>query len=334
MSRGKPLEFAEREQIARGIDRTWHAVVIARKLGRDPSVVTREISRNGGREKYSAVAAQQRADRQKSRPQARKLEKNTELHDVVNAGLVKKWSPQQIAGRLVRDYPDREVMRVSSETIYETLFVQARGECRTQLKLALRTGRTQRVPAGSSRPKQARIVGMTLISDRPAAVADRAVPGHWESDLIVGARNASQILTLVERTTRFVLLQKIPYDRRAERVSLLLAECVQQLPAILWRSITHDQGVEMADHARFTIKTNIPIFFCDPHSPWQRGSNENTNGLLRQYFPKSTDLSVYSQADLDAVAAELNGRPREILDWCTPAELLNEHLASQNALTG
>jgi len=334
VSRGKPLGFAEREQIARGIDRKWSAVAIARKLGRDASVISREISRNGGRENYSAVAAQQRANQLKSRPQARKLEKNTELHDVVNAGLAKKWSPQQIARRLTLDYPDREVMRVSGETIYETLFVQVRGECRTQLTLALRTGRTRRVPAGSSRPKQARIAGMALISDRPAEAADRAVPGHWESDLIVGARNASQILTLVERSTRFLLLQKIPYDRRAERVSLLLAECVQRLPAMLWRSITHDQGVEMADHAGFTLKTNIPVFFCDPHSPWQRGSNENTNGLLRQYFPKSTDLSVHSQADLDAVAAELNGRPRETLDWRTPAEMLNKHLASKNALTG
>jgi len=182
VSRGKPLDFPEREQIARGIDRNWYSVAIARKLGRDASVVTREISRNGGRQKYSAVAAQQRADQLRSRPQVRKLEKNTELHDVVNAGLAKKWSPQQIAYRLRLDYPDREVMRVSGETIYETLFVQARGECRTQLKLALRSGRTKRVPAGSSRPKQARITGMTLISDRPAEAADRAVPGHWESD--------------------------------------------------------------------------------------------------------------------------------------------------------
>lgn len=185
----------------------------------------------------------------------------------MNGGLRKDWSPEQIARRLKSDYPDNEVMRVSAETIYETLFVQARGECRTQLKLALRSGHTKRVPAGSTRPKQARISGMVLISDRPAEVADRAVPGHWESDLILGARNASQILTLVERSTRFVLLQKIPYDRRAERVALLLGECVQRLPAALWRSITHDQGVEMADHARFTVRTNIPVFFCEPHSP-------------------------------------------------------------------
>jgi IS30 family transposase len=192
MSRSKPLEFAGREQIARGIDRKWYATVIGRKSGRDPSVITREIGRNGGREKYSAVVAQQRADRQRSRPQARKLEKNTELHDTVNEGLAKKWSPQQIARRLRLDYPGREVMRVSGETIYETLFVQARGECRTQLKLALRTGRTKRVPAGSSRPKQARITGMALISDRPAEAADRAVPGHRESDCATrGCTNSS-----------------------------------------------------------------------------------------------------------------------------------------------
>jgi IS30 family transposase len=182
MSRGKPLDFPEREQIARGIDSKWYATAIARKLGRDLSVVTREIGRNGGREAYSAVVAQRRADQSRSRPQDRKLEKNAELHSAVNAGLAKKWSPQQIARRLMLDYPGREVMRVSGETIYETLFVQARGECRTQLKLALRTGRTKRIPAGSSRPKQARIAGMTLISDRPAEAADRAVPGHWESD--------------------------------------------------------------------------------------------------------------------------------------------------------
>jgi transposase, IS30 family len=318
--RGILLDLTAREQIARGIDRKLTATAIGRKLGRHQSVISREILRNGGRDAYSAISAQHRADRLRARPQARKLESNQRLHDAVNRGLAQKWSPQQITRRLKRDYPDDEVMRVSHESIYDTLFVQARGECRTQLKLALRSGRTKRVPAGSTRPKQARIAGMVLISERPAEAADRAVPGHWESDLILGARNASQILTLVERSTRFVLLQKVPYDRRAERVALLLAECVQRLPALLWRSITHDQGVEMADHARFTLKTNIPVFFCDPHSPWQRGSNENTNGLLRQYFPKGTDLSVFSQAELDAVAAELNGRPRQTLDWATPAE--------------
>jgi len=333
MARGRVLDLAEREQIARGIDRQWTDTAIAQKLGRDQSVISREVRRNGGRVEYSAIRAQRRADRLRARPQARKLESNQELHDKVNQGLAQDWSPQQIARRLRQDYPAAEVMHVSHETIYETLFVQARGECRTQLALALRSGRTARVPAGATRPKQARIRGMVLISERPAEAADRAVPGHWESDLIVGARNASQILTLVERSSRFVLLQKIPYDRRAERVALLLAECVQRLPAALWRSITHDQGVEMAEHTTFTLKTNIPVFFCDPHSPWQRGSNENTNRLLRQYFPKGTDLSIHSQAHLDTIAAKLNGRPRETLDWQTPAEVLNHYLTSKNALT-
>lgn len=332
MARGVLLDLVEREQIARGIDRDWTATAIGHKLGRSQSVISREIIRNGGRDEYSAVRAQARADRLRARPQERKLERLGTLHDVVNEGLAQKWSPRQIARRLILDHPEDMMMRVSPETIYETLFVQARGECRTQLRLALRSGRTKRVPAGSTRPKQARIAGMVLISDRPAEVADRAVPGHWESDLILGARNASQILTLVERSTRFVLLQKIPYDRRADRVAGLLTQCVRRLPALLWRSITHDQGVEMAAHATFTVKTNIPVFFCDPHSPWQRGSNENTNGLLRQYFPKGTDLSVHSQADLDAVAAELNGRPRETLGFRTPAEVLNQFLTSNNAL--
>jgi transposase, IS30 family len=323
----------EREQIVRAIDRDWTDTAIARKLGRDQSVISREITRNGGRDAYSAISAQQRADWLRTRPQSRKLETNQRLHDAVNHGLAQKWSPQQITRRLQRDYPGEEVMRVSHETIYETLFVQARGECRTQLTLALRSGRTKRVPAGSTRPTQARIAGMVLISERPAEAADRAVPGHWESDLILGKNNAAQILTLVERSTRFVLLHKIPYDRRAERVALLLGECVQRLPTLLWRSITHDQGVDMADHAQFSLKTNIPVFFCDPHAPWQRGSNENTNGLLRQYFLKGADLSIYSQADLDAVAAELNGRPRQTLDWQTPVEVLNQYLTSNNALT-
>ena len=224
-------------------------------------------------------------------------------------------------------------MHVSHETMYETLFVQARGDCRTQLTLALRSGRTTRVPAGSTRPTQARIAEMVLISQRPAEATDRAVPGPWESDVIVGARGAAHILTWVQRSTRFVLLPKIPDDRRADRVALLLGDCVQRLPTELWRSMTHDHGVDMADHAHVTLKTNIPVFFCEPHSPWQRGSNDNTNRLLRQYVPTGTDLSVHSQADLDAITAKLNSRPRETLDWRTPTEALNEYLTSNNALT-
>ncbi|MGH3906623.1 MAG: IS30 family transposase [Pseudonocardiaceae bacterium] len=265
----------EREQIMICVARSESCRVIAR-LGQDHTVVSQEIARNGGRESYRAGAAQDRAVTKRERPKLRKLEMNPELHDVVAAGLALEWSPRQVSERLRRDYPDDMGMRISPEAIYETLFVQARGECRTQLRPALRSGRARRRPRGASRPTQARITGMVNISERPAEAEDRAVPGHWESDLIIGEKGRSQILTLVERSTRFVILQKIPYDRCADRVALLLSNAAQRLPEHMWRSITHDQGVEMADHAKFTVRTNIPVFFCDPHSPWQRGSNENT----------------------------------------------------------
>ncbi len=333
--RGQELLGVEREQIMIGVARDESCRVIAGRLGRNHSVISREIARNGGRESYRSGAAQDRADRGRTRPKPRKLEMKPELHDVVAAGLALEWSPRQVSQRLRRDYPEDMGMRISPEAIYETLFVQARGQCRTQLRLALRSGRVRRLPRGASRPKQARITGMVNISERPAEAADRAVPGHWESDLIIGAKGQSQILTLVERSTRFVILQKIPYDRCAARVALLLSKAAGRLPQHLWRSITHDQGVEMAEHAKFTVRTNIPVFFCDPHSPWQRGSNENTNGLLRQYFPKGTDLSGYSQAELDAVADRLNGRPRQTLNWMKPAEKLDEFLLkADGALTG
>lgn len=333
--RGQELLAVEREQIMIGVARDESCRVIAGRLGRAHTVVSREIARNGGRESYGAGAAQERAMSKRERPKLRKLEKNPELHEVVAAGLALEWSPRQVSERLARDYPEDMGMRISPEAIYETLFVQARGECRTQLRLALRSGRVSRRPRGASRPKVARISGMVSISERPAEAVDRAVPGHWESDLIIGEKGRSQILTLVERSTRFVILQKIPYDRCADRVALLLSKAAARLPEHLWRSITHDQGVEMADHAKFTVRTNIPVFFCDPHSPWQRGSNENTNGLLRQYFPKGTDLSSYSQAELDAVADRLNGRPRQTLNWMTPAEKLDEFLLNPpGALTG
>jgi IS30 family transposase len=245
----------------------------------------------------------------------------------VNDGLTQHWSPRQISRRLRVDHPDDETMRISHETGYECLYLQARGQLRTQLKIALRKGRTRRV--NRSRPMVVRgtIPDMVNISERPAEAADRAVPGFWEGDLIIGKGGRSQIATLVERTTRFVMLVRVPYDRTAERMALLLAAKMATLPEFLRNSVTWDQGKEMAAHTKFTVRTGIPVYFCDPHSPWQRGSNENTNGLLRQYFPKGTDLSVYSQPELDSVAAQLNGRPRETLNWRKPVEVLNDLLA-------
>jgi len=221
------------------------------------------------------------------------------------------------------EHPDDEAMRVSHETIYQSLYCQARGELTTQLTLALRTGRTRRVVRPSSRPKQARITGMVTISERPAEAEDRAVPGHWEGDLIIGQGGKSQIITLVERTTGYLLLGRVPDDRTADRVATILGTLVPRLPQQLWRSLTWDQGDQMAAHATVSVRTGVPVFFADPHSPWQRGSNENTNGLLRQYFPTGTDLSGHTQATLDAVAVQLNGRPRQRHNWKTPAEELD-----------
>ncbi len=321
--RGRGLTDEEREEISRGIAAGESGRDVAARLGRHYSVVNREVARCGGREGYrSAAAAVLRVARAR-RPKIQRLAAEPRLHDAVAAGLTEAWSPRQISARLRREHPNDEAMRVSHETIYQTLFCQARGELNTQLKLALRTGRTRRVARGSTRPKQARIAGMVNISERPAEAADRAVPGHWEGDLIIGAGGKSQIITLVERTTGYLLLGRVPYDRTADRVGLILGTLVPRLPQQLWRSLTWDQGVEMAAHATFSVRTGVPVFFADPHSPWQRGSNENTNGLLRQYFPKGTDLSPHTQASLDAVAVQLNGRPRQRHNWKTPAEELD-----------
>ena len=270
----------------------------------------------------------------RARPKQRKLEYSRRLHDAVNEGLKQNWSPRQISKRLAVEYPDDGEMRVSHEAVYEALYLQARGELRTQLKLALRTGRARRVPRDRTQVAKGQISGMVNISDRPAEASDRAIPGNLEGDLIIGKGGKSQIATLVDRHSRFTILVKIPYDRTAERVAALLAEKMQTLPEFMRKSITWDQGKEMARHADFTVKTGIPVYFCDPHSPWQRGTNENTNGLLRQYFPKGTDLSLHSQAELDRVAMELNGRPRATLGWKKPIEVYAEMLeAARVAMT-
>ena len=293
MGTREALRIEEREVISRELSRDLSARLIGALLGRHHSAISREIDRNGGRDEYRAVEAQTRCDAYRARPRTRKLEASARLHDAVNDGLEQRWSPKQISRRLREDYPDDEGMRVSHETVYECLYLQARGELRTQLKLALRKGRTRRV--NRSRPTVARgtIPDMVNISERPVEADDRAVPGFWEGDLIIGKGGRSQIATLVERRTRFVMLVRIPYDRTAERVAYLLAAKMSTLPEFLRNSVTWDQGKEMARHADFTVRTGIPVYFCDPHSPWQRGSNENTNGLLRQYFPKGTDLSLH-----------------------------------------
>ena len=317
----------EREIISRELGRNRSARYIGKLLGRHHSTVSREIDRNGGAVDYRAVEAQARWEENLVRPKERKLESSQRLHDAVNDGLGEKWSPRQISQRLRAEYPDDPEMRVSHETIYECLYLQARGALRTELKVALRQGRARRVTRSRVASTRGKIRGMVNISDRPKEAEDRAVPGFWEGDLIIGKGNKSQIATLVERTSRLVMLVRIPYDRNAEKVAYLLAKKMGTLPEFIRHSVTWDQGKEMARHADFTVRTGMPVYFCDPHSPWQRGSNENTNGLLRQYFPKGTDLSLHTQAELDRVAEELNGRPRETLGWRKPIEVFNDLLA-------
>ncbi|HEX7306114.1 MAG TPA: IS30 family transposase [Lentzea sp.] len=296
---------------------------IAAELGRECSTISRELRRNAHERTgdYRPHAAHRRAQSRRPRPKTGKLAANPVLRQAVQDGLDLRWSPQQIVARLRRDFPDRPELHVVHETIYQALYVQGRGELRRELTAALRTGRTLRRPRRQAQQRVPRMATpMIMISERPAEADDRAVPGHWEGDLIIGKDKKSAIGTLVERATRYVMLVHLPAGRTADVVRDALIDTVQALPAHLWRSLTWDQGAEMSSHAGFTIATDIPVYFCDPHSPWQRGSNENTNGLLRQYFPKGTDLSVHSRDHLDAVAAQLNGRPRETLGWDTPAE--------------
>jgi IS30 family transposase len=371
---GRYLSLAEREEVAllraggRGVRE------IARRLGRSPSTISRELDRNApARGGYRATVAQLHAERRARRPKTAKLVANEKLRDYVQerlAGQVRRpdgaavpgpavkawkgrnrprrqdrrwavaWSPEQISNRLRLDFPDDESMRISHEAIYQSLYVQGRGALRRELTACLRTGRALRVPRARARRRGKGFVGEeVMISRRPAEAADRAVPGHWEGDLILGV-GSSAIGTLVERTSRFAMLLHLPptdgtrqkdgpalSGHGAEAVRDAIAAAIAGLPAQLRRSLTWDQGIEMAHHAQLRIDTGLPVYFCDPHSPWQRATNENTNGLLRQYFPKGTNLARHGASDLAAVALALNSRPRKTLDWRTPAEVLDEHLA-------
>ena len=320
------LSLAEREEISRGVAGGESLRAIARRLGRASSTVSREVAANGGRRRYRACRADKAAVRRMRRPKVSKLATCSRLRAVVEDKLELRWSPTQISGWLVDTFPDDPEMRVSHETIYLSLFVQSRGALRKELTRYLRSGHSTRRPKGHTVMNgQGQLRGTLNISERPAEANDRAVPGHWEGDLLMG-KGMRAIATLVERKTRFVMLIALPNGHAADVVADALAEKIVELPEQLRRSLTWDQGKEMAAHARFTVKTGLPVYFCDPRSPWQRGSNENTNGLLRQYFPKRTEISHYTQAELDAVAAELNGRPRQTLGFKTPSHALDEAL--------
>jgi transposase, IS30 family len=318
------LSLLEREEIRAGIAAGDSFRAIARRIGRAPSTVSREVGGVAGRGRYRATRADDVACVRALRPKPAKLAGNPRLRRAVAGMLERRFSPRQISATLRLEYPDDAEMRIAPETIYQSLYVQGRGRLRKDLARHLRTGRTRRRPR--SAPAGNRIRDMVSISERPAEVSDRAVPGHWEGDLLVGKGNRSFIGTLVERHTRYVLLSYLGNDATTETVTAKIAERILTLPEHLRLSLTWDQGREMARHADFTVATGVKVYFCDPHSPWQRGSNENTNGLLRQYFPKGTDLAIHDQTELDRVAAELNGRPRQTLGWLTPAEKLSQLL--------
>ena len=327
---GRYLSFAEREELMR-LDAAGLGVrAIARTLGRDPATISRDLRRSSGTRGYRASVAQAKAEqgRRQPRPRAVRLATNLGLRREVQARLKRRESPRQIAGRLRIDFPDDPEMHVSPETIYQSLYIQARGGLKRELTTYLRTGRSRRKPRRRPGERRGRIPGMVMISERPPEVEDRAVPGHWEGDLIMGSTASnSAVGTLVERATGFVMLLHLPAGHGALAVQDALVEKMATLPEQLRRSLTWDQGREMANHVQIAEATGLEIYFCDPHSPWQRGSNENTNGLLRQYLPKGTDLSFHGPGILDNIAAELNSRPRERHGFRTPAEVLEELLS-------
>ncbi len=329
---GRFLATWEREEIAVGLAAGLSCRAIAARLapGRSASTVSREVRRNSVRGVYRGQLAGRQARLRARRPKPAKLAVNGELREWVQARLELRWSPEQISAALRREFPGRAEMRVSAETIYQSIYVQGRGALRRELAARLRTGRALRKPRRAGQERRGRIPGMVSISERPAEAADRAVPGHWEGDLIEGAGGKSQIGTLVERSTRFTMLVPLPDGKTAPAVAAALVPVIAGLPGALRRSLAWDQGAEMAAHRKIAVAADCEVYFCDPHSPWQRGSNENTNGLLRQYFPKGTVMPSDPQR-LQAVADELNGRPRKTLGWRTPAEAMAELLDSQPA---
>jgi IS30 family transposase len=322
------LTLSEREEISRGLVAGSSIRSIAASLGRAPSSISREIHRNGGPEGYRAAPADQAAWHRARRPKVCKLVQNRALAHLVASKLCREWSPEQIAGWLKHTYADDETHQVSHETIYRSLFIQARGALKKELMAHLRRTRAMRRSRHHTQKTSihGRITDAVSISERPAAAADRALPGHWEGDLLFGSHN-SQIATLVERQSRYVMLAKVG-SKDTQTVVNALIKHAHKLPHELYQSLTWDRGKEMADHKRFTLATDIKVYFCDPHSPWQRGSNENTNGLLRQYLPKGIDLSAYSQAQLNMLARRLNQRPRKTLNYETPAERFHQSVAS------
>ncbi|QTI81148.1 IS30 family transposase (plasmid) [Roseomonas marmotae] len=323
----RALTLEEREEISRGLVAGLSLRQIAAQLGRSPSTISREIGRNGGRMQYRAMAADGRSWQQACRPKPCLLATHRSLQAVVAEKLAQQWSPQQVSGWLEVEYPDDEAMRVSHETIYRSLFIQARGVLKKELLATLRSRRLMRRAKTSTTEGQPRgqIIGAVSIRERPAEIEDRAVPGHWEGDLLSGGKN-THVATLVERRSRFLMLVQVD-GKDTESVVDALVRQVQQLPRGLMSSLTWDRGMELAQHKRFAVAADVAVYFCDPRSPWQRGSNENTNGLLRQYLPRGSDLSVHSQDDLDTIALRLNTRPRKTLGYKTPAATLAQAVA-------